>query len=202
MATLAILRCISQVEKMSSGLILKQCLSKLPSTQGYKIFTLGGIKNFSDEKKPTVVPTDLHNLMHGPISEEQRREERKKLITIETVEDIAVTSGVPEEHIKTRTVRIFQPAKNAMQSGTDNINHWRIDFDTRERWENPLMGWCSTGDPLSNVNVQFTSVEEAIAHCEKMRWKYYIQKPNAHEPKPRSYGTNFSWDKRTRVTTK
>lgn len=31
-----------------------------------------------------------------------------------------------------------------MQSGTNNINRWQIDFDTRERWENPLMGWTST----------------------------------------------------------
>lgn len=36
------------------------------------------------------------------------------------------------------------PAKNAMQSGTDNIGQWEMEFDTRERWENPLMGWAST----------------------------------------------------------
>lgn len=31
-----------------------------------------------------------------------------------------------------------------MQSGTNNIDHWELDFDTKERWENPLMGWSST----------------------------------------------------------
>lgn len=35
------------------------------------------------------------------------------------------------------------PAKNAMQSGTDNIGFWQIEFETRERWENPLIGWSS-----------------------------------------------------------
>lgn len=69
----------------------------------------------------------------------------KKVITIESEENcVGIVSGVPEEHINTRTVRIYQPPKNAMQSGTDNINFWQISFDTRERWENPLMGWCSS----------------------------------------------------------
>ncbi|XP_043278239.1 NADH dehydrogenase [ubiquinone] iron-sulfur protein 4, mitochondrial [Venturia canescens] len=125
-----------------------------------------------------------------------------QLITVDATEDISIVSGVPEEHIKSRTVRIYQPAKNAMQSGTNNINFWQIDFDTRERWENQLIGWCSTGDPLSNMKVEFTSKEEAIEHCERMKWKWFVQKPNVDEPKPRSYGANFAWNKRTRVSTK
>ena len=52
-------------------------------------------------------------------------------------------SGVPEEQLETRVARIFVPARNAMQSGTDNIQHWELQFDTQERWENPLMGWAS-----------------------------------------------------------
>lgn len=58
--------------------------------------------------------------------------------------DLTAISGVPEEHIKTRRVRISLPSKNAMQSGTNNLDYWKIDFDARERWENPLMGWAST----------------------------------------------------------
>lgn len=58
--------------------------------------------------------------------------------------DISTISGIPEEHINTRRVRIFMPAKNAMQSGTDNIHLWKMEFETRERWENPLMGWSSS----------------------------------------------------------
>ncbi|KAI4501694.1 hypothetical protein M0802_003029 [Mischocyttarus mexicanus] len=123
-------------------------------------------------------------------------------ITVPVAEDIGAVSGVPEEHIKTRMVRIYQPPKNAMQSGTNNVNYWQIDFDTRERWENPLIGWTSSGDPLSNTKVDFATREAAIMHCERMGWKYYIQKPNKVDPKPRSYGSNFAWNKRTRVSTK
>ncbi|CAL7948995.1 unnamed protein product [Xylocopa violacea] len=135
--------------------------------------------------------------------DELARESRKKAtITISDTENVGVCSGVPMEQIKTRTVCIYRPAKSAMQSGTNNINYWQLDFDTRERWENPLIGWTSTGDPLSNVEVAFSTKEEAIEYCNKMGWKYYIQKPNVNNPKPRSYGTNFSWNKRTRVSTK
>jgi NADH dehydrogenase (ubiquinone) Fe-S protein 4 len=57
---------------------------------------------------------------------------------------MSLLNGMPEEHVKTRRVRIYMPARNAMQSGTFGLNKWRMDYDTRERWENPLMGWQST----------------------------------------------------------
>lgn len=123
-------------------------------------------------------------------------------ITVRTNENVGLVSGILEDHITSRTVRIYQPAKNAMQSGTNNTNYWQIDFDTRQRWENPLIGWTSTGDPMSNLKVDFACMEDAIEHCEKMGWKYYVQKPNRNSPKPRSYGVNFAWNRRTRVSTK
>jgi len=74
--------------------------------------------------------------------EVDHRQALKSTITVNK-EDVGYVSGVPEEHIKTRKVRIYQPAKSAMQSGTNNVQFWRMEFDTRERWENPLMGWTS-----------------------------------------------------------
>lgn len=58
--------------------------------------------------------------------------------------DLSAVTGVPEEHIKSRLVKISKATKNVMQSGTDNIQNWVMQFDNRERWENPLMGWTST----------------------------------------------------------
>ena len=37
---------------------------------------------------------------------------------------------------------------------------WVMTFDDKERWENPLMGWSSTADPLSN-----TEVSLGILYC-------------------------------------
>ena len=68
--------------------------------------------------------------------------------------DVAPISGIPDEHIKTRHVRIWKPVKHAMQSGTNNTHSWKLEFDTRERWENPLMGWTSR----SAFNVDFNFI--------------------------------------------
>lgn len=144
---------------------------------------------------------DAKQVLKDP-SELQQEEALHGFITVPAEEQIGIVSGVPEEHIKTRQVRIYQPAKNVMQSGSNNTHFWQIEFDTRERWENPLMGWTSTGDPMSNLKVDFASKEEAIQHCRKMGWQFSVQTPIEDKPKPRTYGTNFSWDKRTRVTTK
>ena len=92
-----------------------------------------------------------------------------------------------------------------MQSGTNNLNSWRMEFDNRERWENPLMGWASTADPLSNMNgvVEFNTKEEAIELCEKNGWKRTVtSEEKKKKERVKNYGINFSWDKRTRVSTK
>ncbi|CAL1537458.1 unnamed protein product [Lymnaea stagnalis] len=137
-------------------------------------------------------------------SELEKRDAERKDITITVNEkiDISAISGVPDEHIKTRTVRIFVPARNAMQSGTYNTRRWRMEFDERERWENPLMGWVSTGDPLSNTEVNFQSKEDAIAFCEKNGWNWFVEDEKKPKMLRKSYGANFSWNKRTRVSTK
>lgn len=125
-----------------------------------------------------------------------------QLITVDEKLDISTLTGVPEEHIKTRKVRIFVPARNAMQSGVKNTHKWKIDFDTRERWENPLMGWSSTADPLSNMVLTFSTKEDAIAFAEKNGWSYDITEKRVPKPRVKSYGANFSWDRRTRRSAK
>lgn len=60
-----------------------------------------------------------------------------------------------------------------------------------------------SGDPLSNMALEFNTKEEAIVHCEKNGWSWYID----GEVKPlkkrnKNYGVNFAWNKRTRVSTK
>ncbi|XP_033035445.1 NADH dehydrogenase [ubiquinone] iron-sulfur protein 4, mitochondrial isoform X2 [Trachypithecus francoisi] len=117
-------------------------------------------------------------------------------------EDLTTLTGVPEEHIKTRKVRIFVPARNNMQSGVNNTKKWKMEFDTRERWENPLMGWASTADPLSNMVLTFRTKEDAVSFAEKNGWSYDVEERKVPKPKSKSYGANFSWNKRTRVSTK
>ena len=86
----------------------------------------------------------------------------------ETSERVAPLACHPSEHVIQRKVRIFVPPKNSMQSGTYSNRKWLIDFDNRERWENPTMGWGSSGDPLSNLNIEFSNKEDAIIYCQRM----------------------------------
>jgi len=129
--------------------------------------------------------------------------EEKRLAIIGAVqENVVPLSGVPELHVKHRKVRIFIPAKNAMQSGTNACHKWRLEFDTWERWSNPLMGWSSTGDPLSNTIVEFSELEDAIAYCEKNQWNFEVEQPQTLRRLSKSYGANYAWNKRTRTSAK
>jgi hypothetical protein len=45
------------------------------------------------------------------------------------------------------------------------------------RWENPLMGWTSTGDPYAHVGdsaLGFDSEEAAKAFAERHGWEYVV----------------------------
>lgn len=88
----------------------------------------------------------MENLKY--LSTSSSNKEKKKIKFVSThvnfQVDLSPVTGVPEEHVKTRLVKISKATKNVMQSGTDNTHEWVMEFDNRERWENPLMGWTST----------------------------------------------------------
>lgn len=81
----------------------------------------------------------------------------------------AVLSGAPVD-LQARTVRIYKPTKTATQSGAWQGHHWRMDWDILgkgHRWENPLMGWQSSGDFMQGTHLYFKSREDAIGFAEK-----------------------------------
>lgn len=79
-----------------------------------------------------------------------------------------------------RSVRIYQPTRNTMQSGGAKGEKWRIDWDTLPgsgRWENPLMGWASSADYMQGTRVTFETKEDAMRFAERQGWDYYVQPP-------------------------
>lgn len=120
----------------------------------------------------------------------------------EAAERVKELSSMPEEAINGRIARIFVQAKNSMQSGTFQQRKWRIEFDNQERWENPNMGWGSSGDPLSNLYVEFSCKEDAALYCKRMGYEYTIEEPRLVNKRIKSYGGNFSWNKNTRRANK
>jgi len=147
-------------------------------------------------------PITTSNFLRSDDTALTENEEKRVAIIGAVQEDITPLTGVPELHTKHRRVRIFIPAKNAMQSGTNNVKKWRLEFDAWERWDNRLMGWCSTGDPLSNTIVEFSELEDAIAYCERNKWNFEVEQPQKLRRLKKIYGENYSWNKRTRTSTK
>eukprot|EP00301_Raphidiophrys_heterophryoidea_P015865 c2477_g1_i1.p1 GENE.c2477_g1_i1~~c2477_g1_i1.p1 ORF type:complete len:164 (+),score=23.99 c2477_g1_i1:61-552(+) len=110
-----------------------------------------------------------------------------------TLDTLSSLSGMPDEIAEMKRVRIFQPAKNAMQSGAKGSYIWKMEWELSNaelggRWQNPTMGWTSTGDPLSNLNMKFTSKDAAIEFAKKMGWSFVVKElPPTPEPSFREY---------------
>ncbi len=79
-------------------------------------------------------------------------------------------TGAPEGMLNERVVRIFKQSQQVV-SGTQNTLAWRLQWEDNatKRWANPLMGWSSTRDPLSNTHMtmEFETPEDAIRFCEQ-----------------------------------
>ncbi|KAL1375001.1 hypothetical protein pipiens_017759, partial [Culex pipiens pipiens] len=53
------------------------------------------------------------------------------------------------------------------------------------------------------MRVDFGTAEEAISHCERNGWRWFVDQPQAEKKaRVKNYGINFAWNKRTRVSTK
>lgn len=98
-------------------------------------------------------------------------------------------------------VRIFQPAKNAMQSGRANTSRWMMEFEqTQARSIEPLMGWTSSDDTTQQLRLWFDSAEEAIAYAEDKGWMYSVIRAQSRKFQPKAYADNFSPDRLLRWT--
>merc|ERR1712054_2636 len=121
-------------------------------------------------------------------------EARRRISTQKPETQYADLAGFPPEMYQDRSVTILCPSKSAMQSGMGKLGYWKIQIDKRDRWENPLMGWSSTADPLNHVfrSLKFDSKEAAINFAEKHGFEYVVQEVNMKRPmKAKSYSDKF-----------
>jgi hypothetical protein len=93
--------------------------------------------------------------------------------------------------------RIYKPAKNAMQSGAAGTKKWLLEFEMRSRREpEPLMGWTSSDDTQTQVQLEFDTKEEATAYADKHGIPYQLFEPHAVKQAPKSYADNFRYDRK------
>ncbi|MEM7073221.1 MAG: ETC complex I subunit [Pseudomonadota bacterium] len=93
-------------------------------------------------------------------------------------------------------VRIYKPAKTAMQSGR-NRDEWVVEFPQREAARaDPLMGWSGHGDTRRQVRLAFPNKEQAIAFARARGFAYTVQPTHSRKIRPKSYADNFSWTRK------
>ncbi len=89
--------------------------------------------------------------------------------------------------------RIYQPAKNAMQSGRAKLGSWVLEYEPAEaKKADPLMGWIGSGDMNSQLQLKFPTKEQAIEYAKKKGLTYRLQGAQTRKIKPKSYSENFS----------
>ena len=78
-----------------------------------------------------------------------------------------------------------------MQSGTRNTKNWLLEFDTLNTGVNPLMGWVSSKDTMSEIKLEFSTKEQAVNYAKKNNIEYYIVEPQKSKIIKKSYTDNF-----------
>jgi hypothetical protein len=87
--------------------------------------------------------------------------------------------------------KIYIPTKTSMQSGLGKSDKWIIKFETKDTGINPLMGWESSSDTRSELNLQFSSKKLAIEYAKKNKIDFEIIEPQKRKTIKKSYADNF-----------
>jgi hypothetical protein len=70
---------------------------------------------------------------------------------------------------------IYRPARSAMISGKGRTREWKLRFEPRApRYVEPLMGWISNDDTLSQIDLTFPSAEAAVGYARRQGLQYVI----------------------------
>jgi ETC complex I subunit conserved region len=90
------------------------------------------------------------------------------------------------------TARIYQRAKNAMQSGKARTDEWVLEFVPSEaRQADPLMGWTGSGDTQVQVQLSFADLATAKAYAAKNDIEYSVVEIPQKKLKLQAYADNF-----------
>ena len=78
-----------------------------------------------------------------------------------------------------------------MQSGVAKDNKWVLEFITKDPTKNPLMGWESSSDTLSEIKLEFSTKELAINYAKKKKIDFELIEPKKRKTVKKSYADNF-----------
>ena len=78
-----------------------------------------------------------------------------------------------------------------MQSGLGKADKWVLEFQTENSGINPLMGWETSSNTLSELNLEFSTKELAIEYAKKNKIDFEIIEPQKRKTVKKSYADNF-----------
>ncbi len=90
-----------------------------------------------------------------------------------------------------KKAKIYKPTKTSMQSGLKKYDKWIIEFLTKDTGINPLMGWESSTDTMSEVKLEFSTKELAISYAKKYKIDFELIEPKERKILKKSYSDNF-----------
>ena len=78
-----------------------------------------------------------------------------------------------------------------MQSGLNKTGKWILEFETKNPTKNPLMGWESSSDTLTELKLEFSSLESAIIYAKKKKIIFEVIELKKRKTIKKSYADNF-----------
>jgi len=91
-----------------------------------------------------------------------------------------------------KKAKIYIPTKNVMQSGLGKTDKWIIEFNTKNTGTDPLMGWESSTDTLSELKLEFPTKELAIEYANKNKIDFEVVEPQKRKIIKKAYADNFT----------
>jgi len=71
-------------------------------------------------------------------------------------------------------------------------NKWIIEFKTKDSGVDPLMGWESSTDTLTELKLEFSTKELAIDYAKKNKIDFELIEPQKRKIVKKSYADNFT----------
>tara|TARA_B100000073_G_C23464238_1_gene464687 strand:+ start:367 stop:645 length:279 start_codon:yes stop_codon:yes gene_type:complete len=88
--------------------------------------------------------------------------------------------------------KIFKPTKTAMQSGRSKFNKWVLKFsDKKNQLKDTMMGWNGGSSTISQIELKFSSKEEAVNYAKKNGIDYEVLETRERKVINKSYADNF-----------
>ena len=94
-------------------------------------------------------------------------------------------------------VRIYRPAKTAMQSGKANAKAWVLEYEpVAAKRPDRLMGWLGSNDTTQQIRLKFATETEAIAYAKRKGLEFQVFGEATKKPVAvKNYADNFRFDK-------